>query len=478
MPGHDLEPPADMDAGLSLTGDDRHALFAHVTSLIETFLDEVAELPVTPEVDPSEIRRALSAYDFAAARPPVKVFDDCAEWLRRWTTHVAHPRYFGLFNPRSTTPAILADALVAAVNPQLATWSHSPAAVEIERHVIGYVGERLGLARDAVRGSFTSGGAEANHTAVLLSLTRAFPGFADHGVRALDGRPLIYASEEAHDAIVRIAQSCGLGRAALRKVPVDTDLRLDVDALEAAVTRDRAAGEQPFLVIATAGTTSGGIIDPIPEIAAVCRAQGLRLHLDAAWAGAVALSDRLRGLLAGVEQADSITVDAHKWLSVPMGAGIFICTDEPGLRRTFEVATPYMPPAGAVADPFTVSLQWSRRFIGLKLFASLAIAGRVGYARAIERQAELGEHLRATAQAAGWAIVNRTPLPVVCLRHPSVRDYDALAETVRRRGRAWISATRLAGQPAIRACITNLDSTAADVEALVDELESARRQPA
>jgi len=471
----DLDAPAELAAGLSIGGDERRALFAHVAQLIEAFLDDVGDLPVTPQADPKEIRRALAAYDFSGPRAPSEVFDDCAEWLRRWTIHVTHPRYFGLFNPRPTTPSILADALVAAVNPQLATWSHSPAPVEIERHVIRYLGERLGLPGDQVSGSFTTGGAEANHTGVLLALTRSFPRFVAQGARALPGRPLVYASEEAHDAIVRITQACGLGREALRRVPVDAELKLDLDALARAVANDRAAGDLPFLVVATAGTTSGGVIDPLPEIAEVCRAEGLRLHVDAAWAGAIALSDRLRGLLAGVEQADSITVDAHKWLSVPMGAGMLLCTDEPGLKATFELATPYMPPPGAGADPFTISMQWTRRCIGLKLFASLAVAGQPGYANAIELQTDLGDQLRERARLAGWDVVNSTPLPVVCLAHAAVDDYDALAARVIDRGRVWISATRLAGRPVVRACITNIDSTPADVDAIVEELEAARR---
>jgi aromatic-L-amino-acid/L-tryptophan decarboxylase len=465
------EPPP---VSLTLPPGERGRLFEYVALLADRFIDEVPTLPVSPTVDPGTIRSALAAYDFAAPREARAVFDDCAEWLRRWTVHVTHPRYFGLFNPRPTGPGVAADLLVAAVNPQLAAWSHAPAAVEIERHVIRYIGTRLGLRGAAIAGSFTTGGAEANHSAVLLALTRSFPDFVARGVRALAGQPVIYASEEAHAVLIRIAQLCGLGRAAVHRVPVDAGLRLDVGSLERIIERDRAGGDLPFLVVATAGTTSAGIIDPLAEVADVCERSGLRLHVDAAWAGAIALSDRLRAHLSGIERADSITLDAHKWLSVPMGAGMFLCTDEEGLRQTFEVDTPYMPPPGASPDPFSVSIQWTRRFIGLKLFASLAVAGQPGFAAAIEGQTELGSYLREWARSAGWEVVNATPLPVVCLSHPGVSDYDLLVQRVIERGAAWVSVTRLHGRPVIRICITNVDSTRSDVDVLLAELESTR----
>jgi aromatic-L-amino-acid/L-tryptophan decarboxylase len=470
----DLETPPGLAAGLTIAGTEREALFAQTAQQIQAFLDGIAEGPVTPPADPDEIRRALAPFDFHAPRPADEVLGACTDWLRRWTTHVTHPRYFGLFNPKPATAAIAADSLVAAVNPQLATWTHSPAAVEIERHVIRFLGARLGLPADGVSGSFTSGGAEANHTGVLLSLTRTFPRFVTEGARALPGQPLIYASAEAHDAIVRIAQACGLGRNALRRVDVDADLKLDVAALADLVQQDRRAGGAPFLVVATGGTTSGGVIDPLPEIVGFCRAEGLRLHVDAAWAGGLALSDRSRSLLSGIEQADSITLDAHKWLSAPMGAGVFLCTDEAGLEETFALATPYMPPVGAGADPFRISMQWSRRCIGLKVFATLAVGGQPGFQEVIERQIALADHLRAVARESGWEIANRTPLPLVCLAHPDVDDYDRLAADVVVRGRVWLSATRLAGRAVIRTCITNIDSTAADIEAIMEELDAVR----
>jgi aromatic-L-amino-acid decarboxylase len=249
-----------------------------------------------------------------------------------------------------------------------------------------------------------------------------------------------------------------------------------VEALRSAVERDRAAGERPFLVVATAGTTAAGAIDPLSAIADLCRELGLDLHVDAAWAGAIGLSERLRPLLDGIERADSVTVDAHKWLSAPMGAGVFLTRHSRDLTSTFRVAAGYMPSADS-SDPYLTSAQWSRRFIGLKVFMSLAATGRAGYAAQIEHDCRLGDRLRARLRDGGWQVVNETPLPVVCFVPAAPADAAELARiagAVEGSGDAWISVAKLAGRPALRACITSHRTTEADLEALCNSLERAR----
>src|ERR671915_314546 len=389
--------------------------------------------------------------------------------------HTSHPRYFGLFTPAPTFAGVLADTLVAAFNPQLAATSHAPAAVAIERRVISFLGECLGLP-EAV-GTFTSGGAEANLTGLLVALERHFPEATEQGLVAVGERPTFYISEEAHDSFVKAARIPGLGQKAARSVPVGTDLKLDVEALRAAVERDRAEGERPFLVVATAGTTAGGIVDPLPRVADVCAEFGLDPHVDAAWAGAAALSERLRSVLDGMGRADSVTVDAHKWLSAPMGAGVFLTRHSRDLTSTFRVAAGYMPSAEST-DPYLTSAQWSRRFIGLKVFMSLAAAGRAGYAAQIERDCRLGDRLRERLRDRGWEVVNDTPLPVICFVPAAPADAAELtriAAAVEASGDAWISVARLGGRPALPACIISHRTTEADVDALFDSLERARR---
>lgn len=453
-------------------------LWRHVVGVLGEERARLPARPVSRPVDVGALRKAVSAYDFAAPVPPETVVDEVMALLREASVHTAHPRYFGLFNPAPTLMGVVGETLAAAANPQLAAWSHAPAAAEIEAHLLRFLGRRLGYPADEVAGSFTSGGAEANLTAVLLALTRTWPGYGTGGLRALPGRPVLYASTESHLAWLKIAHATGIGRDAVRLVPVDAGLRLDLDRLASMIAADRRAGDLPFLVVGTAGTTSAGVIDPLPELADLCAAHGLRLHVDAAYGGAAALSDRLAGALTGIDRADSITVDAHKWLSVPMGAGALLCTDAAGLAETFRVTTSYMPDAVPdTVDPYTSSQQWSRRFMGLKLFLSLAAAGRTGYAAQLEHDADLADTLRRRLVDAGWTIVNRTPLPVVCFADPddaSQAHHDGLADAIVAGGRAWISPVTLDGRAALRACVISHRTTTADIDALVHAVNDAR----
>lgn len=455
-------------------------LWRHVVDLLEDERGRVAERDVSAPVDVRGLRDAVGAYGFDRPTPAVDVIEDVAGLLRASTVHTTHPRYFGLFNPTPTLMGVLGETLAAAFNPQLAAWSHAPAAVEIEAHLLRFLGGRLGYPGGAVAGSFTSGGAEANMTAVLLALTKTWPEYGEKGLRALKGRPVMYASVESHLAWLKIAHAAGIGRDAVRLVPVGSDLRMDTAALAAQVAADRKRGELPFLVVATAGTTAAGVIDPLHEVADLCREQGVRLHVDAAYGGAAALSDRLRPALDGIERADSVTVDAHKWLSVPMGAGAFLCTDREGLAETFRVTTSYMPAAiPDTVDPYTSSQQWSRRFMGLKLFLSLAVAGREGYAEQLEHDAALADVLRERLAATGWDVVNDTPLPVVCFADPGTatrEHHETLAHEVNQSGRAWISPVNLNGRPALRACVISHRTTPADIEDLVQAVGDARKR--
>src|SRR3954464_3340495 len=376
----------------------RRALWNRLIEAIETYLTRIGDARVAPALDGGAIREALAPFDFEQPVAPVAALDFAVDGLWRWQVHTPHPRYFGLFNPATTPMGIAADALVAAFNPQLAAWSHSPLATEVEQHLVRAFAGRFGFDPARTEGTFTSGGAEANHTALVTALNRAFPEVGRRGLVALRSQPILYVSPESHHSFLKAARLSGLGTEAVREVRMDSSLRMIPEDLAAKIEEDRSAGHNPFLVVATVGSTSAGAIDPVAEIAQVAdEAGGLWLHLDAAWGGAAALVPELRPVLDGAARADSLTFDAHKWLSVPMGAGVYL-TRHPGiLERTFRVAARYMPREGSVlpvADPYAHSMQWSRRFIGLKLFLSLAVAGWQGYEEAIRRQTAMGDLLR------------------------------------------------------------------------------------
>ncbi|WP_344288850.1 pyridoxal phosphate-dependent decarboxylase family protein [Streptomyces synnematoformans] len=479
-PSAGLAGPGPLDVGAEAGA----GLITEAVRLVVEHAKTVADGPVAPaEPGTDRIRDWLAAHDFAGPRPAGELLQEVTAALRRWGVHTTHPRYLGLFVPTPTWWGVAGELLAAGVNPQLAAYEHAPAAVEIERHVLRFLAARLGLP-PAADGSFTTGGAEANLTAVVVALTRRFPAYPDDGLAALPGPPVLYASAESHLAWLKIAHTTGLGRRAVRLVPVDSAGRLDLVRLRELHDDDVAAGRVPFLLAGTAGTTAGGAVDPLPELARLAATWGLHFHVDAAWAGAVALSDRLRPLLDGVEHADSVTVDAHKWLSAPMGAGVFLTRHPDALADSFRVSTSYMPPdSDTTPDPYSTSVQWSRRFTGLKVFLALAAAGRDAFARQVERDTQLGTLLARRLTEDGWQRVNDTPLPVVCVADPqaeaggpqhSAEWHAAVAAHVVRSGRAWVSRTRLNGRPAIRRCLTSHRTGPDDIEAVVAALSHAR----
>jgi aromatic-L-amino-acid/L-tryptophan decarboxylase len=450
--------------------------------------ERVRDLPVGARLSRPEIRARLARLDLSRAHDLGDLVGEVAELLEDGSLHATHPRFFGLFIASTARAGIVADGLAALYNSQLGTTWHAPAASEIERAVLDYLLGRIGFAPSA-SASFTTGGAESNLTAVLAALARAFPGAGEAGLAALPRAPVFYGSDQAHDSFVKIAHATGLGRAAYRKVRRNiahapglgragsrmvgsaARLRIDLADLRRALAADRAAGRAPFLVVATVGTTATGAIDPLADLAELCRAEELWLHADAAWGGLALLSDRLRPHVAGLELADSISWDAHKTLPVPMGAGMFFCRWRRFAEAPFAVHTAYVPAGSGEPDPYQRTMQWSRRFIGLKVFLTLAELGAAGAAALIDHQAAMADLLRRELALRGWRIVNDSPLPLVCFTRDGAPP--ALASAIAAAGRVWISDVHMPnGENWLRACITHHQSTADDVRELVSALPS------
>jgi glutamate/tyrosine decarboxylase-like PLP-dependent enzyme len=437
----------------------------------------VADGPIVSNVTAEQVRTHLSSqFNFTQPMPLDEVVADVEKMLSNWQVQVTHPRYFGLYNPSVTLASVVADTLVAMYNSQLANWRTSPAANEMERHTLAWFADRFGLPTDSIA-TFTSGGSEANLSAVVVALTWAFPEYGERGLRHLSGDPTIYLTEETHHGFNKIAHMAGLGRRNLRIVATDSTLKMDVEDLARRVREDRNNGMLPFMVIATAGTTAAGIIDPLQEIADFSKAQHLWIHADAAYGGAAVVSPALRPWLAGIEAADSITCDAHKWLSVPMGCGMFFCRHPESVAQAFRADVTYMPAKPnsedqfATFNPLAHSAQWSRRFIGLKLFMALAEHGQAGYAKMVDQQARMGDVLRESLIATGWRIANRTPLPVVCFTREGAIPSDLVRE-LRDRQIAWMSDVEIGGKPAVRACITSFKTTEQDIAWVVDQMNT------
>src|SRR5690242_1855384 len=333
------------------------------------------------------------------------VLDDLCHELVNRGFHVPAANYFGLMNPTPAYIAVLAEFLVAALNPQLATLARSQLASKIEVETVRWIAERIGWkSRDeqpAYAGTFTSGGAEANFSALAVALAAHFPDAVDDGVATIGARPVLYASAESHHSVDKAAGLLGIGRNAVRRIRVDDCLRIDVAELDKAVANDVRAGYRPFCVVATAGTTNSGAVDNIVALADLCDERKLWLHVDGAYGAAAVFSDKHRDLVRGIERADSVTIDPHKWLAMPFAAGVVLTRHPETLLSAFGTHTPYMPkmPGATMIDNFKISTQWSRRMNSLKLYLTLRVHGRNAYGDLIDRQMELAAQLARRIEA-------------------------------------------------------------------------------
>jgi len=386
------------------------------------------------------------------------VLNDLCRELTDQGFHVPAANYFGLMNPTPTYMGVLAEALVAALNPQLATLARSQLASKIEIETVRWIGERVGWKED-FNGTFTSGGNEANFSGLALALAAKFPGAIEEGVASIGARPLAYASQEAHHSLDKSTGLLGLGRKALRRVEVNDRFQLDPAKLETMIQRDRAAGHYPFCVVATAGTTNSGIVDDLVAVAQVCRRQHLWLHVDGAYGAAAVFSDKHRDAVRGIELADSITLDPHKWLAVPFAAGVIITRHPQVLVDAFSVATPYMPRdrAALLPDNAKISTQWTRRMNSLKLWLTLRVHGRRAYEEHIDR------HFALASQFCKWLqdsphYEQATPLmlPIVNFRLRGIPEtqhaaaHATIVDTATQDGHRWISETRVCGRSVLR----------------------------
>lgn len=452
---------------------ERRQLDDYLTRALAEAQRRVSAGAATPTLDMAAFARELAQFDFERTQPLPQLLDWSIAMLETGITHLTHPRYFGLFNPAPSFPAQCADRLVGSFNPQLASSATSPAAVALEAHVIRCIARRVGFPAGA-GGHFTSGGSEANYTALICALTRAHPGFSTDGARAFAGAPVFYVSRECHRSWVKIAHQAGIGRSAARLVATDGHGRICVDALRDAIAQDLAAGAVPFLVVASGGTTNAGMIDPLHACADLAAKHGLWYHVDAAWGGAIVASQRLRAAVSGLERADSATIDAHKWFATTMGCGMFIVRDPATATAAFQVAATYMPSHELAVDPYMNSVQWSRRFLGLRLFLSLACAGWAGHAAHIERAVAQVAQIRAALEQRGWKVVNDSPLALITVVPPAeMGDARSVVQRVLRSGRAWVSLARFEEMDVVRICVTHGETSDADIAILIEALHPA-----
>ncbi|MEO1449969.1 MAG: pyridoxal-dependent decarboxylase [Bacteroidota bacterium] len=454
----------------------RRQSLAFLLPKLEAFFAQTASLPVSKAWDREKIKQHARSFSLKSSQKPEAVLEQILTGLTEQAIHSPHPGYLGLFNPRANFASALAELISGVFNPQLAAWGHAPFANEIEQYLIEEFGVRFGYMREQTDGTFCSGGAESNLTAVLAALNHRFPAFHAKGLTSVNQPLRMYVSVESHHSIVKAAKVTGLGSEVVREIPVTATLQMDTEQLEAAILLDMESGFCPLMLVGTSGTTGAGAMDNLVELGKIARKYGMWFHVDAAYGGASILSNRTQRAFRGIEQSDSITLDAHKWFSTGMGASLFL-TSHPGiLQQSFRIQTGYMPPREqehAPIDPYEHSLQWSRRFIGLKLYLPLAIHGWKGYRQVIERQMDLGDYLRNRIRNAGWEILNFTKLPVICFTHAAFPDEISvrrLVEKLNRTGQFWVSAYPVRGRWGIRVCISNYNTDESLLREFLDQL--------
>ena len=421
---------------------------------------------------PTGWREELNNMQFSQPTDLQELMEWVIDALEKYNVQMTHPGYLGLFNPAPTFASECADRIASAFNPQICVHSHAPAAVEIEQHTIDEVARRAGLPRGS-GGHFTSGGAEANSAAVLCALQAKCPAYGEKGIYEFGGQPTIYVSKESHLAWLKMAHSAGIGRGAVRLIETNGNGQMDAGALSEAISHDIQAGHVPTLIVGTAGTTNAGMVDPLAACAELAKQYDMWFHVDAAWGGAIIASEKHRIAMDGAESADSITIDAHKWFATTMGAGMFLTTRPDIPAQVFRVAASYMPESDASKDLYLNSNQWSRRFVGLRLFLALGAAGWSGYGEHIDRSIQLTDRLASNLTKAGWAHVNSSPMGVVCLVPPGgVDEVQSYVNAVHSDGRFWVSKAVFEGRPVLRACVTNGRSDAETIDQLADFLIS------
>jgi len=442
--------------------------------------------PVTPGLDPHEVRRALGADRTLPERG-----EDAEEILRQATDLLlahslfnGHPRFFGYITASPAPIGMLADFLAAAVNPNVGAWTLSPMATEMEAQAIRWIAELIGYPPGG-GGLLVSGGNQANFVGFLAARAEAGKGWEIRSTGlAGKGAPGLraYASAETHTWIDKAADLCGLGTDAVRQVPVDGSLRMLPEALREAIREDRGAGFLPFLLIGNAGTTATGAVDPLRTLAAVARDEGVWFHVDGAYGGFAAGVPGAPADLAGLAQADSVAVDPHKWLYSPLEAGCILVRDAKALRSAFSYHPPYYHFGVEATNYVDFGPQNSRGFRALKVWAALRQAGREGYVRMIGQDMALARHLHrlteahpeleAITQGLSVSVFRYVPLALRTRvgSEPVERYLNDLNKAIQDRmewgGEAFLSNAVVEGRYALRACIVNLNTTLEDVEAL------------
>ena len=457
----------------------RRAGYATVDALVARLADPEAD-PVLRRGSAAELRARLSG-------PPPEQPADYADVLGRVLSDVLphaartdHPGYLAFVPSFTTWPAALAELTAAAANLYCGAWLESAGPAQVELEVIDWFRGWLGLPAGTA-GVLVTGGSAANLTALLV---------AREAAGGPSAASVVYVSDQAHSSVARTARAMGLRPDQVRVLPTDDRWRLRPDTVAAAIRADRAAGHVPFALCASAGSTNTGAVDPLAALADVCAAEGLWLHVDAAYGGFAALTAQGRRELSGIERADSVTLDPHKWLYQPMECGCVLIRDGARLEGTFAIHPDYLD-GDATAEAAEVNfadrgLQLSRGFRALKVWMSVQTFGLAAFRDCVQRNLELARYAEGLVRnRPGLTLMAPATLGIICFRRewPGCDEAEierrgiALAAELERTGTALVSTTRLAGRHAVRLCVLNPTTSEEHVRAVIEYFAAAPAPP-
>jgi aromatic-L-amino-acid decarboxylase len=456
-----------------------------VVDLLAEYLEHIEEKPVFPNVEPRTLTELFAERLPQDPSPPEQVLRELEEKLLPYCTHVGHPGYMGLITPSPSPVGVIGDFLCSALNQNLGAYSIGPAAVAMERRVIRWLTDLAGYGEQA-GGNLTSGGMMANFTG--LKLARDWASRDRIQQDGVQERWAVYASEERHVSVDKAVDAVGLGRSALRALPTDAEFQVRLDALEAAIAEDRKHGIRPMCIVGIFGTTTTGAIDPIRELRRIADREGMWLHVDAADGGGMLLSRQTCMRDRGLELADSITIDPHKWFYAPLDAGAVLAKDERRLTASFGLKPSYLTDeldhANERYQYYVHGFEQSRRFRGLKVWMSFKRYGARQIGEWIDGNLRQAKHLYAlVAKHPEFEAASDPPMSAICIRYLGADPDEArskelhaeVAGRVERSGKFWISTTELKGRTWFRVNPVNFRTRTEHMDQLLALLEQECR---
>jgi len=446
---------------------------------IADYLDSAEAYPVVPRLQPGDVACQLPAAPPALPETMDAILDDYERLIEPNMTHWNHPGFLAYFGITGSGPGIVAEALAAALNNNAMLWRSGPAATELEERVCDWLRQMMDLP-DVFRGHINDT-ASTSSLVALAAARHRLPGL-DVRARGLAGRPdapplVVYASDQAHSSIDKAAIVLGLGHENVRRIESDGEFRMSFPALAEAVAADRADGKLPMAVVATVGSTSTTSIDPVEEIAGLCAREGIWLHVDAAYAGSAAICPELRALMRGIERADSLVTNPHKWLFTPVDCSVLYVRDPAQLRDAFSLIPEYLrTDESGVTNLMDLGFQLGRRFRSLKLWMVIRAYGVEGLRERIREHCRLAGDLAARITAEpGFELSAPAPFSTVCFRALPAgnaesaaidRFNEQLLARINAVGPFFLSHTALRGRTTLRVAIGNIKTTGSHIDML------------